>query len=56
MAFRITQECVACGSCIEECTSDAIEEGDDICVINQDDCTECGTCKDLCSQEAIIEE
>ena len=56
MAFKITDECVACGTCAEECPSDAIKEGDDIYVINQDDCTECGTCKDVCPTEAIIEE
>jgi formate hydrogenlyase subunit 6/NADH:ubiquinone oxidoreductase subunit I len=37
-------------------TSDAINEGDDIYEINQDNCTECGTCKDVCPTEAIVEE
>ncbi len=30
VAFKITDECVACGTCAEECPSDAINEGDDI--------------------------
>ena len=56
VAFKITDECVACGTCAEECPSDAIHEGDDIYEINQDECTECGTCKDVCPTEAVIEE
>lgn len=56
MSFKINDECVSCGTCAEECPSDAIKEGDDIYVINQDDCTECGTCKEVCPTEAIIEE
>jgi NAD-dependent dihydropyrimidine dehydrogenase PreA subunit len=56
VAYKITDECVACGTCAEECPSDAIKEGDDIYTINQDDCTECGTCKEVCPTEAIIEE
>ena len=56
MAYKITDECVACGTCAEECPWDAISEGDDLYVINQDECTECGTCKEVCPTEAIIEE
>jgi len=56
VAYKITDECVACGTCAEECPADAISEGDDIYKINLDDCTECGTCKEVCPTEAIIEE
>jgi ferredoxin len=52
--YEITEECVACGTCAEECPSDAISEGD-IYVIDQDKCTECGTCFEVCPVEAIIE-
>lgn len=56
MAFKITSDCVSCGTCAEECPSDAISEGTDTYVIDQEKCTECGTCKDVCPTEAIIEE
>lgn len=56
MAFRITDDCVNCGTCAEECPVDAIKEGEDIYVINQEDCTECGSCKEVCPSDAIIEE
>ncbi len=55
MAIRITDDCVACGSCKEECPEDAISEGD-IYVIDQEKCTECETCIETCPVEAIIKE
>ncbi len=41
MAYRITDECVACGSCKDGCPVEAISEGD-IYSIDQDVCIECG--------------
>ena len=52
MAVKITEICIACGSCIDECPVGAISEGD-IYSINPDMCTECGTCADVCPNEAI---
>ncbi|NLC76651.1 MAG: 4Fe-4S binding protein [Clostridia bacterium] len=54
--FRITDECIACGICADECPSGSISEGDDIFVIDQDTCTECGSCQDACPNDAIVEE
>jgi NAD-dependent dihydropyrimidine dehydrogenase PreA subunit len=53
MAYVITDECLACGTCISECPSGAISEGD-IYVISED-CLECGACVDSCPVGAIIE-
>lgn len=53
MAYKITDACVACGSCLPECPVEAISEGD-IYVIDADLCTDCGTCADVCPTEAII--
>ncbi len=55
MAYKITDDCLACGACIDVCPDDAIKEGDEIFEITED-CTECGTCVDECPAEAIIEE
>ena len=52
MAYVISEDCIACGSCISECPVDAISEGD-IYVIDADLCTDCGTCADVCPSEAI---
>ena len=43
MAYVISDDCIACGTCIDECPVEAISEGDKYS-INPDLCTECGTC------------
>ena len=53
MAFVITDDCIKCGTCIDECPSEAISEGDTKYVINPDLCVDCGTCADACPSEAI---
>ena len=53
MAYVITDECLACGSCASECPASAIKEGD-IYVIT-DECLECGSCVDICPAGAIVE-
>jgi len=55
MAYKITDSCVACGTCIDECPVGAISEGD-IYVIDPDQCVSCGTCAAACPNEAIVEE
>lgn len=52
MAYVIGNDCIACGTCIDECPVGAISEGD-IYSIDADACTECGTCADVCPSEAI---
>jgi ferredoxin len=52
MAYVIGNDCVACGTCIDECPVGAISEGE-IYHINPDECTECGTCASVCPNEAI---
>ncbi|NLO82531.1 MAG: 4Fe-4S binding protein [Clostridiales bacterium] len=48
MAYKITDECIACGACQSECAVEAISEGDDIYVIDPDVCIDCGSCADVC--------
>lgn len=52
MAYVINEDCIACGTCVDECPVDAISEGD-IFVIDAEACTDCGTCADVCPTEAI---
>ena len=53
MAYKITDECVACGSCLPECPVDAIAEGDPIYVIDAELCVDCGNCAEVCPVDAI---
>lgn len=53
MAHVITDNCVACGTCISVCPVEAISEGD-IYKIDPDTCIECGSCAEVCPSEAII--
>ena len=52
MAYKISDECIACGVCIDECPVDAISEGD-IYTIDANLCTDCGSCAEVCPVEAI---
>lgn len=50
--YRISDECIACGTCIDECPIEAISEGN-IYVIDADLCTKCGSCAEVCPVDAI---
>jgi ferredoxin len=52
MAYRISEDCTACGTCIDECPVGAISPGD-IYSIDPEICSECGTCADACPMGAI---
>jgi ferredoxin len=52
MAYKISEECIACGTCIDECPVEAISEGD-IYKIDADLCTDCGSCAEVCPVDAI---
>ena len=55
MAFNITDACVKCGSCADQCPVEAISEGEDKYVIDPDVCVSCGSCAEQCPAEAIEE-
>jgi ferredoxin len=56
VAFIITEECIACGSCKEDCPSDAIKAEGGGYKINAEACIECATCMETCPSGAIVED
>lgn len=60
MSLLINDECIACDACIDDCPTDAIEEGDPIYVIDPDKCTECfgfydePSCIAVCPVDCIV--
>ena len=55
MAYVISDECIACGSCADECPVGAISEGDGKYVIDADACLSCGACAGVCPVGAPAE-
>ena len=54
MAHKITDECVACGACVDTCPVEAISLGDSgIYVVDPDTCVDCGACEDVCPTGAV---
>ncbi|UCC77897.1 MAG: YfhL family 4Fe-4S dicluster ferredoxin [Anaerolineales bacterium] len=60
MAFKITEDCIACAACETECPNEAISEGDEIFIIDPDKCTECvghfdtQQCADVCPVDSCV--
>lgn len=52
MAYVISEECLACGACLDSCPVGAINEGD-IYSIDPEACSDCGACADTCPVSAI---
>ena len=52
MSYKISEDCIACGACQDECPVNAISEGDGVYVINSNDCIDCGCCASVCPVDA----
>jgi Pyruvate/2-oxoacid:ferredoxin oxidoreductase delta subunit len=47
------EKCVGCGTCVQNCSTEAIELVDLIASVNGNRCIGCGVCAHLCPEEAI---
>ena len=56
VAYKISDECISCGSCEASCPNGAIAEGDGKYVIDADNCISCGVCAAGCPVDAISED
>ena len=60
MATMITDDCISCGACEDECPNDAISLGDGVFVIDADLCSECvglydsQKCAEACPIECCV--
>ena len=52
MAYVISDECINCGACIEDCPVEAITAGDEKPSIDPDTCIDCGACAENCPVDA----
>ena len=51
--FFITDDCIGCGTCQENCPQQSIDEGTPF-AIRQDSCLHCGLCFENCPVDAIV--
>lgn len=56
MAYKITDECITCGACEEECPVGAISEGATQYKIDAETCIDCGNCANVCPVGAPVED
>lgn len=50
--FYITENCIACGQCMERCPQKCIREGMPY-EIQQENCLHCGLCMEVCPSDAV---
>ena len=56
MAYKITDDCIACGACAGECPVECITEGEGKYFIDADTCIECGSCAGVCPVGAPVQD
>jgi len=56
MAYKISDECISCGACANDCPVEAISLGDTQYEIDADNCIDCGACAGSCPVDAITAE
>ncbi|MDE5566667.1 MAG: 4Fe-4S binding protein [Anaeroplasmataceae bacterium] len=49
----VTDSCIACGACADQCPVEAIVV-EDQAKIDPDTCIDCGACESVCPVEAIV--
>lgn len=55
MTRLITDECLVCGVCMDECEQAAITAVDDTYSVDPGKCDDCGSCEEVCPNDAVVE-
>ena len=54
ITYTISQDCIGCGTCAEECPAKSISgESQEVHVIDQSLCIKCGACQEVCPIDAV---
>jgi len=62
MATMITDDCIVCGACEDECPTSAISLGEPVFIIDPERCTECvgynetQKCADVCPVDCCVQD
>ena len=56
MALFVSDECVECGSCADQCPVGAITMQNNVAHIDQSLCIACGKCAEKCPAHIIIKQ
>lgn len=56
MAYKITDACISCGACANECPVGCISQGAERFEIDSEKCLSCGACANVCPVSAPEEE
>ncbi len=46
-------KCDGCGTCQDNCPSDAIKVEEKVAVVKEDNCIDCNACQDNCPTQAV---
>jgi len=56
MSYVISDACVACGACTDECPVNAILSTEPVYTIDESKCIDCGACAGICPIDCPIEQ